>query len=135
MQEDNTTNPIAFRSWEDICQPKENGGLGIRDLYTVNKSLITQASWNIVTNKNSFLTSILKAKYFPNSAFWTATTTGPRSMLWSSIMQVKKELIQYTVYQVHVGNSSPWCNIWQSIHDHLLIPVSQSPLPNTISDL
>lgn len=101
MQEDNTTNPIAFRSWEDICQCKENGGPGIRDLYTVNKSLITQATWNIVTNKNSFLTSILKAKYFPNSTFWTATTTGPRYMFWSSIMQVKKELIQKTVYQVH----------------------------------
>ena len=41
MQDENPTNPIAFCSWEDICQTKENGGLGIRDLYTVNKSLIT----------------------------------------------------------------------------------------------
>jgi hypothetical protein len=61
VQDDNLTNPTAFRSWDDICQTKENGGLGIRDLYIVNKSLLTQASWNIVTNKNPFLTSVLKA--------------------------------------------------------------------------
>jgi GH25 family lysozyme M1 (1,4-beta-N-acetylmuramidase) len=85
VQDDNPTNPIAFRSWDDICQPKENGGLGIRDLYTVNKSLLTQAAWNIVTNKNPFLISVLKAKYYHNTSFWTANTTGPRSIFWSSI--------------------------------------------------
>jgi hypothetical protein len=58
--QDNPTSPIAYRSWDDICQPKENGGLRIRDLYTVNglrirdlytvnKSLLTQAAWNIAT--------------------------------------------------------------------------------------
>ena len=37
IQDDSPSNPIAFRSWDDICQSKENGGLGIRDLYIVNK--------------------------------------------------------------------------------------------------
>jgi len=27
VQEDNPTSPIAYRSWDDICQPKENGVL------------------------------------------------------------------------------------------------------------
>jgi hypothetical protein len=89
VQDDNLTNPTAFRSWDDICQTKENGGLGIRDLYIVNKSLLTQASWNIVTNKNPFLTSVLKA-YYHNTSFWIANTSGPRSIFWSSILQVKK---------------------------------------------
>jgi hypothetical protein len=44
VQEENPSNPIAFCSWEDICQSKENGGSEIRDLYRVNKSLITHVA-------------------------------------------------------------------------------------------
>jgi hypothetical protein len=100
VQEDNPTSPIVFRSWEDICQSKENGGLGIRDLYTVNRSLIIHAAYNIATNKNPFLTSVLKAKYFHNSSFWTTNNSGPRSTFWSSVMQVKKDLSDNTVFHM-----------------------------------
>jgi hypothetical protein len=108
IQDDNPSNPIVFHSWEDICQPKENGGLGIRDLYTVNKSLITHASWNNVTNKNNFLTIILKAKYFLGNSFWTSKADGPRSVFWALILWVKKDLVNNTMYQIHTGNSSIW---------------------------
>jgi hypothetical protein len=36
VQEDNSTSPFHFCSWEDICQNKEKGELRIRDLSTVN---------------------------------------------------------------------------------------------------
>lgn len=139
VQEDNPTSPIAYRSWDDICQSKENGGLGIRDLETVNKSLIIHAAYNIANNKNPFLTSVLKAKYYPNSSFWTANNSGTRSIFWSSVMQVKKELHNNAVIQLHAGNSSiwssPWCPLWGTIHDHLLLPVTVSPLPSTAAEL
>jgi len=139
VQEDNPTSPIAYRSWDDICQPKENGGLGIRDLYTVNKSLLTQAAWNIATQKNPMLSAVLKAKYYPDSSFWTSTATGTKSIFWSSILQVKKELNNNSALQIHSGNtfiwSAPWCPLWDNIHDHMLLPVTQLPLPSTISDL
>lgn len=92
MQDDNHTTPIAFRSWDDICQSKKNGGQGIRDLYTVNRSLIIHATYNIATNKNPLLAAVLKAKYFHNTSFWKATNSGPRSIFWSSVMQVRQDL-------------------------------------------
>lgn len=61
--------PLAFRSWEDICQPKENVVLGIRDRNMVNKSLLIHVAYNIANKKNLFLTSVLKAKYFHNTSF------------------------------------------------------------------
>ena len=105
----------------------------------INKSLITKAAWNIATNKNPFLTAILKAKYFSNASFWTANSGGPRSIFWSSILQIRKDLTTNVTYQIHGGNSSiwssPWCPIWDSIHNHLLLPVTHSPLPNVVADL
>lgn len=52
VQEDNHSTPFHFRSWKDVCQPKEKGGLAVRDLPTVNKSLIMNAAWNIATEKD-----------------------------------------------------------------------------------
>jgi hypothetical protein len=69
VQENNPTTPIPYRSWNDICQSKKNEDLGIRDLKTVNKSLIIHVAYNIANNKSPFLTAVLKAKYFPNSSF------------------------------------------------------------------
>jgi hypothetical protein len=56
-QEDSASMPFHFRSWKDICRPKKEGGLGIRDLLTVNRSLILHAAWNVATGKNPFLCS------------------------------------------------------------------------------
>lgn len=99
VQEDNPTSPIGYRSWDDICQPKENGGLGIRDLHSVNKSLLIHAAWNVATQKNPMLTAVLEAKYYPNFSFWTANSSGTKSIFWSSILQVKKKLINNSTLQ------------------------------------
>lgn len=45
-----------------------------------------QSTWNIATNKNPFLTNVLRAKYFPIESFWNATNYGRRSIFWSSIL-------------------------------------------------
>jgi hypothetical protein len=109
--------------------------LGIRDLYSVNKVLLIQAAWNVATHKNPMLLAILKAKYYPNSSF----CTGTKSIFWSSILQVKQELSSNSTLQIHSGNSSiwstPWCPVWDKIHDHMLLPVTQLPMPTTVSEL
>lgn len=105
----------------------------------INKSSIIQFSWNFVTNINPFLSAIFKAKYCPNTSFWTTNTTGPRSVYWSSILQVKHHLHANTILQIHAGNSStwftPWIDSWTNIHDNLILPVTNLPLPSTVSDL
>jgi hypothetical protein len=139
VQAENPTNPIAFRSWDDICKPKNQGGLGIRDMELINKILLINTAWNLITDKNPFLSNILKAKYHPNSSFWTATSAGPRSVFWSSVLQIKPLLEENSIIQIHAGNSSiwstPWMPSWSTIHDDILLPITNSPLPAKISDL
>ncbi|KAK8455493.1 hypothetical protein SEVIR_4G124801v4 [Setaria viridis] len=108
VQEEDSTKPFYFRSWEDICQTKSVGGLGIRNLYTVNKSLVLHSAWLIASNNDPFLSAVLKAKYFPNTIFWRVACYGTRSAFWSSIMQVKHHLQEQCVLQIHKGNSNIW---------------------------
>ena len=106
IQQDDPSNPIAYRSWDDICQSKDNGGLGIRDLHLVNKSLIIHTAYNIANCKDPFLSAILKSKYYSHNSFWRTTNNSSKYVFWSSLMQVKKDLINNVTYQIRAGNSS-----------------------------
>jgi hypothetical protein len=48
------TSPIAYCSWEDICTPKEEGGLGTRNLQMVNKNFVIHSAWMLPLKKNIF---------------------------------------------------------------------------------
>jgi hypothetical protein len=71
---------MHYKSWQDICQAKQNGGLAISDLQVVNKSLILNTAWRIATDKDEYLTTILKSKYYPDKSFWTADKNKPKSI-------------------------------------------------------
>jgi hypothetical protein len=105
----------------------------------IYKSLLIHTAWNIISDKNPFLSNIMKAKYYPTSSFWTAPSSGPRPVFWSSVLQIKYHLNENSIIQIHEGNSSiwssPWMNSWSTIHEDILLPVTNSLLPAKISDL
>jgi hypothetical protein len=139
IQEENNTNPIHFRPWEDICKPYDQGGLGIRDMGLINQSLIINSAWNLATNKNPLLFATIKAKYYPNHTFWTTPNPTFKSDYWSSIMQVQHNLYNNCRLQINNGMpniwASPWTDNWQHIHDYLILPVVNPPLPSIVSQL
>jgi hypothetical protein len=72
-------NSIIRRFWWAGVQEEHisnQGGLGIRDMELINKNLIIQSAWNVVTDKNPFLSAILKAKYYPTTSFGQALLLG-----------------------------------------------------------
>lgn len=55
------------------------------------------------------------------------------------MLQVKNSLCHNSIIQIHSGNSSiwssPWLPNWNNIHEHMILPVTQHPIPATVSDL
>ncbi|KAJ1265829.1 hypothetical protein BS78_08G104300 [Paspalum vaginatum] len=139
QQSEGTTKSICFRAWDDIFQPKHLGGLGIKNIATVNKSLVIHSAWMVAANEDPLLSKVLKSKYCPHTSFWKAPLTGSRSVFWSSVQAVKHHIHDNSLYQIHEGKiniwSDPWCSIWDSIHPHLNMDTNIRPLPNQVQDL
>ncbi|XP_057428997.1 uncharacterized protein LOC130722320 [Lotus japonicus] len=50
-------------NWSTICSPKSEGGLGLRDLHSINRAFMTKLAWNIKKSESSLWVSIFLAKY------------------------------------------------------------------------
>lgn len=130
---------ICWKSWFDICKPFDQGGLGIRDLLTVNKSLLIQCAWRILENPNNLVSKILKEKYFPHGSFWKASTKTPKSAFWSSILKIRHLLDNSIIWQLSQGDISiwnqPWCSVWKSLPNHITDSAMTLHLPTKVSHL
>lgn len=50
-------------SWDKICRPKTDGGLGIRVSRDMNKALIAKVGWRLIHDRESLWARILRSKY------------------------------------------------------------------------
>jgi hypothetical protein len=57
---------ICWIKWDTICLPKKNGGLGVRDIRTVNISLLAKWRWKLLDNKQAVWKDVLISKYGVN---------------------------------------------------------------------
>jgi hypothetical protein len=80
---------IHWVNWKKICKNKDQGGLGFRRTTIFNEALLAKQGWRIVTQPDSLVAKVLKAKYFPKSNFLEATLGNKQSYTWRSILQAR----------------------------------------------
>lgn len=125
IREETNSRSLCLRAWKDICTPKNEGGLGIRNLQAMNQSIILMAAWRIADQPNDFLHVVLKSKYFPDSSIWRPNSNPPKSAFRASIIKVLPILKAHCFYQITQGCiliwSTPWCQNWTHIYEALII--------------
>jgi hypothetical protein len=72
--------------WDILKQPKDEGGMGFRDLYAFNIAMLAKQGWRINQNPNSFCAQILKAKYFPDGDILQVKAKHGASYTWRNIL-------------------------------------------------
>jgi hypothetical protein len=55
---------VPLVSWIKCCRPKNCGGLGMRNLFTLNRSLLLKRCWEVVSS-NSPASKFLYARFLP----------------------------------------------------------------------
>jgi hypothetical protein len=54
---------ISWVKWTEICKPKKDGGLGIRDLRLVNLSLLAKWRWRLLLDGEELWKGVVVARY------------------------------------------------------------------------
>lgn len=71
-QEDQGIRKYHLVNWQEICFPKDQGGLGILDLEIMNEALLGKWIWRLETEKG-WWQDILKSKYLQKKLLYDVT--------------------------------------------------------------
>lgn len=88
----NAVKGIRWLSWDRKGLSKDEGGLGFRNLTGFNLALLGKHCWKFITNPQSLVTRVFKARYYPDSHFLQAKREGGASYIWSGIWEAKEAL-------------------------------------------
>uniref|UniRef100_A0A803PKP8 Reverse transcriptase domain-containing protein n=1 Tax=Cannabis sativa TaxID=3483 RepID=A0A803PKP8_CANSA len=86
-------NGIHWLSWKNLSKHKGMGGMGFRDLRDFNLALLGKQGWRLITNEDSLVARIFRARYYPNGHFLTAEVGANPSFIWRSVL-ASKDLIK-----------------------------------------
>ncbi|GJT73883.1 auxin efflux carrier [Tanacetum coccineum] len=112
-------------AWEDVCLPKNEGGLGVKRLDIFNKALMSSHIWKLLIRKDSLWVKWIHTYKLRNRNFWDFPFRGSMTWAWRKILQLRPVIREFIWYRLGNGHDiSLWYDKWCSI----------SPLADVISN-
>ncbi|XVF36663.1 hypothetical protein REPUB_Repub19eG0076600 [Reevesia pubescens] len=100
-------------SWEKVCLPKEQGGLGLRNTKTINQAFLAKLGWLILQDKESLWIEVMKKKYLKQKDFLSVEAKSSDSYTWKSILKGRNLVKQGIGKNVNNGLSTKfWLEEW-----------------------
>ena len=95
---------IHWCSWEKLCRPKWEGGLGFRNLGTFNKAMLAKQCWRIIQFPDSLAARVLKGCYFNSSSVLSARGVSG-SFLWKNLLWGRELVDKGSRWRIGGGSS------------------------------
>ncbi|XP_019152213.1 PREDICTED: uncharacterized protein LOC109149044 [Ipomoea nil] len=124
---------LSQAAWDKLCFPKKYGGLGFKDLKAFNVALLGKQAWRLLTNTESLVSKVYKARYYPRLSFMEAELGNNPSHCWRSIMAAKSLVCSGVRRRIGNGNST---SVWN--HPGLQDgeePMIQTEMPPQLADI
>ncbi|XP_018463807.1 uncharacterized protein LOC108834986 [Raphanus sativus] len=104
---------LHWIAWDEICTPKDLGGLGFRDFHDFNLALLAKQLWQLIHYSDYLLARVLKGRYYNNSSPFDDRRTYSPSYGWRSIMAAKPLLISGMRRTIGTGRDTRvWSDPW-----------------------
>jgi hypothetical protein len=104
---------VHWIGWDRMCKNKKQGGMGYRDYESFNQAFLAKQGWRLLTDPDSLCARVLKARYFKNSDFLSASCPNRASTTWRGIIYGRKLLERGLIWRIGNGESvSIWDSNW-----------------------
>ena len=104
---------IAWKSWDNLCRPIKDGGLGFKKAKNINNALLAKLAWMVASKRDSLCMMILRAKYKVKND-WLRTEASKRaSPIWKAIESTRGIISKGACYLIGDGESvDVWLDPW-----------------------
>ena len=82
----------ALVAWQEVCLPKHEGGLGLKDLQSWNSALLAKVLWNIHRKKDSLWVRWVHQRFLASSSIWELRAKRDDSPLIKKILGLRDTL-------------------------------------------
>ncbi|KAL8090281.1 hypothetical protein AgCh_039666 [Apium graveolens] len=104
---------IHWASWEKLCKHKSTGGLDFRDFRSFNLAMLGKQGWRFLSNPDSLVSRVYKARYFREGNFLVAKLGANPSFTWRSVWEAREVVSAGACWQIRSGGDvniigQPW---------------------------
>ncbi|XP_023924072.1 uncharacterized mitochondrial protein AtMg00310-like [Quercus suber] len=96
---------IHWKSKKSLAQPKNERGMGFRDIRSFNLAMLVKQGWRMLTNHDSLLYHCFQTKYFPRCTFLEAVDHPKSSYVWKSLLAAQPIFRKGCCWRVGSGSS------------------------------
>lgn len=112
---------VHLLSWEKLCKPKKEGGLGMRPTRDANTAFVMKGLWNFCPNPDSLWWSIMRSKY---KCGWRGIpkieTKRKGSNYWNGLGAIWEDFRKLLIWDIGNGdNIRFWTKPWLSDNEVL----------------
>ena len=100
-------------AWEDLCVPKEEGGLGIRRLHDSSMVFAMSLIWKIFSLKSSLWVSWIQQYLLRQNYFWDVKENMKGSWVWRKLLRLRSAVYDFIRYELKNGHTAYfWFDNW-----------------------
>nr|GEY38104.1 RNA-directed DNA polymerase, eukaryota, reverse transcriptase zinc-binding domain protein [Tanacetum cinerariifolium] len=92
-------------AWKQICRPKNEKGLGIKNLCDWNEVLMDKHLWNLDSNKESLWVKWINVIRLKGKCIWEAKYSTNSSSGWKQLLSLRDKMKKHVKYEVGNGKT------------------------------